>query len=112
MTARYIQRGEAMDYTPDHDIAAGEVVKIGQLVGVARLDIKAGEMGAISLVGVYQMKTANHEKIETGHVVYFDPMTRLCSSSMPDNPNAFIIGYAFEDCDGVLPGYVHVRLSN
>ena len=34
-----------MDYTPDHDITSGEVVKIGQLVGVAKLDIKAGERG-------------------------------------------------------------------
>lgn len=112
MTARYIQRGESMDYTPDHDIAAGEVVKIGQLVGVAKLDIKAGELGAIALVGVYQMKAANEMRIETGAPVFFDPKTKICSATMTGNPGAFIIGYAFhsDGCD--VPGYVCVRLSN
>ena len=112
MTARYIQRGESMDYTPDHDIAAGEVVKIGQLVGVAKLDIKAGEQGALALVGVYQMKAANEMRIETGAPVFFDPKTKMCSATMTGDPSAFIIGYAFQSDGCDVPGYVCVRLSN
>ena len=53
MKARYVQRGESIDYTPTADVAAGDVVQQGKLVGVAKLDMKAGELGALALCGVY-----------------------------------------------------------
>lgn len=37
MQARYIQRGESIDFLPDRDIAAGEIVIRNGLVGVARI---------------------------------------------------------------------------
>ncbi len=56
MNARYVQRGDAIDYTPIDDVAAGDVVILaGKLVGVAKLDIKAGELGALALSGVYEV---------------------------------------------------------
>ena len=48
MDARYVQRGDAIDHTPAADVAAGDVVVIGKIVGVAKLDIKAGELGALT----------------------------------------------------------------
>ena len=35
MKARYIQRGDSIDYTPAEAVAAGDIVKLGNLVGVA-----------------------------------------------------------------------------
>ena len=55
MKARYIQRGESIDYTPEADVAAGDIIKIGKIVGIAKLDIKAGELGALALTGVYEV---------------------------------------------------------
>ena len=55
MKARYVQRGESIDYIPEADVAAGDIIKIGNLVGVAKLDIKAGELGALALTGVYEV---------------------------------------------------------
>ena len=52
MNARYVQRGDSIDYIPESDVAAGDIVKVGSLVGVAKLDIKAGELGALAVVGV------------------------------------------------------------
>ena len=52
MKARYVQRGESIDFIPAFDVAAGDIVKVGSLVGVAKLDIKAGELGALALCGV------------------------------------------------------------
>ena len=57
MKARYIQRGESIDHTPEEDVAARDIVKLGGLVGVAKLDIKAGELGALAVVGVYELAT-------------------------------------------------------
>ena len=55
MNARYVQRGDSIDYIPEADVAAGDIVKVGSLVGVAKLDIKAGELGALAVVGVYEL---------------------------------------------------------
>ena len=58
MDARYVQRGDAIDHTPMADVAAGDMVVLGKLVGVAKLDIKAGELGALALTGVYEVAKA------------------------------------------------------
>ncbi|MDR1591110.1 MAG: DUF2190 family protein [Puniceicoccales bacterium] len=34
-----MQKGESIDHTPVADVAAGDVVVIGNIVGVAKLDI-------------------------------------------------------------------------
>ena len=74
MKARYVQRGESIDYIPEKPVSAGDIVKLGKLVGVAKLDIAVGELGALALVGVYE--------IETGGVVSVDPETgKACAAS-------------------------------
>ena len=75
MKARYVQRGDAIDYTPMEDVAAGDVVVLsGKLVGVAKLDIKAGELGALAVVGVYEIATGG-AAVAVGDVVSVDPAT-------------------------------------
>ena len=81
MKARYVQRGESIDFTPTADVAAGDIIKVGNLVGVAKLDIKAGELGALALCGVYEIAT-NGAAIEAGAVVFVDPATgKVCAES-------------------------------
>ena len=75
MDARYVQRGDAIDYTPTADVAAGDVVVLSnKLVGVAKLDIKAGELGALAVVGVYEIATGG-AVVALGDVVSVDPAT-------------------------------------
>ena len=91
MKARYIQRGESIDFTPDADVAAGDIVKIGGLVGVAKLDIKAGELGALALVGIYEIATSG-TAIAAGDVVSVDPATgKTCAA---DAAGAVKFGHA------------------
>jgi len=60
MDARYVQRGDAIDHTPVADVAAGDLIVLAEkLVGVAKLDIKAGELGALALTGVYETTKAS-----------------------------------------------------
>ena len=73
MNARYIQRGEAIDYTPAADVAAGDIVQLGGLVGIAKLDIKANTLGALALTGVYEIALKDGETVEAGDTIYFDP---------------------------------------
>lgn len=74
MKARYIQRGESIDFVPTADIAAGDIVKLGKLVGVAKLDIKTGELGALACVGVYEIPNGGLT-IAVGDIVSVDPAT-------------------------------------
>ena len=107
MKARYVQRGESIDYTPTADVAAGDIVKVGGLVGVAKLDIKAGELGALALCGVYEIAT-NGTAIEAGAVVFVDPATgRVCAESAA---GAVRFGHAVAAA-AAADALVHVRLE-
>ena len=107
MKARYVQRGESIDFIPASDVAAGDIVKVGSLVGVAKLDIKAGELGALALCGVYEIAT-NGTAIEAGAVVSVDPGTgKVCAA---DASGAVKFGHAVTKAEAA-DATVHVRLE-
>ena len=56
--ASYVQKGDVLDYTPAAAVAAGDVVVIGSLVGVAPVAIAANAMGSLSIDGVFSMPCA------------------------------------------------------
>jgi len=58
MTATFKQRGDAVDYIPGADTPAGTVVAQNDLVGITKLDIKAGDRGALALTGVFAVPKA------------------------------------------------------
>ena len=81
MKARYIQRGESIDYKPEADVAAGDIIKIGKIVGIAKLDIKAGELGVLAVIGVYEIDTGGIA-VNPGDLVSVDPATgKVCAES-------------------------------
>lgn len=49
MKAIFIYEGKSIDYVPAADVAAGDVVVIGDIVGVAQFDIPKGTLGAVAL---------------------------------------------------------------
>ena len=107
MKARYVQRGESIDFTPTSDVAAGDIVRLGSLVGVAKLDIKAGELGALALCGVYEIAT-NGSAIAVGAVVSVDPATgKVCAA---DAAGAVKFGHAVAAV-AATDALVHVRLE-
>ena len=89
MKAVYVQKGDDIDYTPGSDVGAGDVVVIGaNLLGIAKLDIKSGELGALSLKGVFDMpKTAGTgTAIANGAKVYWDATNKVVVAT--DNSGA------------------------
>ena len=73
-TARFIHDGNTIDYTPGADVSAGDVVVQGDLIGVAKLDIASGVLGALALAGVFDLPKAAGagEAIAAGAKVYWD----------------------------------------
>jgi len=72
--ATYIHKGSRIDHTPGADIAAGDVVVQGDLIGVASLDIKAGTLGALAVEGVFDFAKAAGvgTAIAAGVQIYWD----------------------------------------
>ena len=108
MDARYVQRGDAIDHTPAADIAAGDVVVIGKIVGVAKLDIKAGELGALALTGVYEVAKAAGTAFAAGAEVGWDAASKKAVAAGASGSAKF--GHAVADADAA-DGAVFVRLQ-
>ena len=108
MDARYVQRGDAIDHTPMTDVAAGDVVVLsGKLVGVAKLDIKAGELGALALTGVYEMTKAAGVAFALGSEVAWDRTNKKAVA--PGTSGSAKIGHAVA-LTGASDATVFVRL--
>ncbi len=87
MLAKYVQRGHEIDFTPETDVAAGDVVIIGDLAGIAKLDIKAGTLGALALVGFFDIPKATGEgtAIAAGTIVFWDATNKLVTATAGEN---------------------------
>lgn len=73
--AQFIQEGKSIDYTPQADVTAGDVVVVGDLVAVAKIDIAAGQLGALAIEGVFEVPkeaAAADKAIAFGTKVYWN----------------------------------------
>jgi predicted RecA/RadA family phage recombinase len=87
MNAKYVQRGDSIDYTPSGDVNAGDVVVIGpDLIGIAKLDIKAGKLGALALTGVFQVpkNTGEDTAFAAGMKVYWNTTDKVVTDDDSD----------------------------
>lgn len=96
--ATFRAEGHVMDYTPDADVSSGDIVEVGELVGVAKLDIASGEKGALALDGIFEL--ADAEIAETADSVSIGDEINLS--------NGHYFGVAVEDGAN---GTVRVRLQ-
>jgi predicted RecA/RadA family phage recombinase len=71
MQARFVHDGKAIDFFPEADTPAGTVIVQGSLVGITKADIGAGRLGAVHVVGVYDVEKSN-VAIPLGSKVYWD----------------------------------------
>ena len=91
-TAKFIQTGDSIDYTPGSAVTAGDVVVQEELVGVAKLDIAANKLGALAAVGVFDFpKTAGvGEAIAAGSKVYWDVADAVAKTDDETGANKLI----------------------
>lgn len=71
MKAKYVQRGDSVDFTPDADMAAGEIVRLGNLVGITKIPIPAGKLGSVSVTGVFDVEKPSGITFFIGESVYW-----------------------------------------
>ncbi|NIA17285.1 MAG: DUF2190 family protein [Planctomycetes bacterium] len=69
--AKFLQAGEAIDYTPATAKTAGEVVQTAGLAGICVAIIAASAKGAVQVKGIIEVKK-KQEAFELGNVVGWD----------------------------------------
>lgn len=91
--ATYIQKGDVIDYTPVAATPAGTVVAFGGGIGVTTADIKAGELGALALTGVFEFPKASGA-IDFGAAVYLTTGGKITASATGNTAAGYAVAAA------------------
>ena len=83
--ATFIQEGNAIDHTPAADVAVGDVVVVGDLVGVAKQAIKANTLGSLAVVGVFDLAKAAGVVFTAGQPLYWDDAANVATATATSN---------------------------
>lgn len=83
MAANYLQDGTVIDYAnAGAAIASGDVVIVGNRIGVALVDIAATTgTGAVSFYGVYELPAVNGAAFVQGETVLWDDSASMFDDS-------------------------------
>jgi predicted RecA/RadA family phage recombinase len=83
--ARFVQEGEAIDYTPGSAVAAGAIVVIGSVgIGVAQTAIAANVRGSLTVEGVIEHAKASGA-VTFGAKVYYDATNNVLTTTATSN---------------------------
>lgn len=83
----FVHDGGGVDHTPVADVAVGDVVVQGELVGIARRPIPANTTGTLAVVGVFDMPKAigASTAIAAGANVYWDNINKRATTTATGN---------------------------
>lgn len=84
MHARFIHDGKAIDFLSETAVPAGTVVVVEELVGITKLDLEAGRLGALHVVGVFDVVKGDGE-IALGKKVYWDDTAKQAVTTAGTN---------------------------
>lgn len=92
--AIYIREGNVVYKTNNTEatILYGDVVKLGTRIGIAASNISIGEVGSISVVGVYEIEAEKTEEFSIGDIVYLNE-----SGNITKTKGDTIAGWIIED---------------
>lgn len=85
MTTTFKQDGDVIQHTPSADVAAGQVVKIGNLLGVALVAIAANATGSVKLTGVFLAPKVAGAEIAKGQTLVWDVSANSGAGAFDDN---------------------------
>lgn len=98
MKAAYWQRGESLDYvnSTTKKIEVGDVLTLGNRIGVAGTDMEPGALGSVHVTGVYEFDKKDTTELTVGFAVYLtaDGITSSASEgSGDDTVNHVLAGF-------------------
>ena len=95
MATNYKFGGNVLNYAngSGSDLASGNIVSTGGLVGVALVDIANGESGSVAITGVFEVANGDSTAIPQGAELFYDSATGKVDGTNTSNKFA---GYAWE----------------
>jgi len=106
-TGTFLHDGDSIDYTPMADVAAGQVVVMTDLVGIAKQPIAANKLGSLAVTGVFELPKSTAAGITIGVLCYWDAANQRVSTVETGNT---YLGKCVKTADTTDPT-VQVRLS-
>lgn len=102
MARNYVQKGNVIDFTNNtgSDIASGDAVPCGSLLGVAITDIADGETGSLNIEGVWELP-----KVEAAEMGQGDPLNWDLSAA------AFVSNAATPETGDLVGGCVAIAAA-
>ncbi|MCE9530358.1 MAG: DUF2190 family protein [Planctomycetes bacterium] len=105
--ATFVHDGDLIDYTPGADVAAGEVVVQGDLIGVTRSALAANLPGALAVRGVFDFAKNTGVAYTAGQILYWDDTNNVSTATASGNKQ---IGKVVRAA-GATDTTVRIRLS-
>lgn len=102
MATNRVQDGDVLVLTVTDAVSAGDVVIVGDLIGVAIDDIAAGESGPVAMTGVWNLPKAS-EALTQGAAVYWDAAAGNVTATATDNTAIGHVTAAAESTDSTCP---------
>lgn len=102
MKAKYVQKGDAVDFVPNVDLDAGEIVRLGNLIGITRLPVKAGTLGTLALAGVFDIEKPAGITFPQGNNVFWNGQAAH---------SGFLLGIAIQNASAESD-YVRILLNS
>lgn len=72
LTTTFKQQGNVIQYAPAADVSAGSVVKMGNTLGVALVDLVSGVPGSVAIDGVHKLPKVSGAVIKAGESLTWD----------------------------------------
>ena len=72
MATNYEQPGNVITYTATADKTSGQVVRVGNILGVCLTDIANGETGSVQITGVFNVPKVSGAVIAAGESLTWD----------------------------------------
>ena len=93
MTTKYVMSGDVIDYPAGSAVSSGQILLIGNRIGVALTAIAAGAVGAVRVQGVFTVAKLSTDVVAQGDLLYWDAgNTRLTTTASTHK----LAGYAFK----------------
>jgi len=96
--------GRQIDYTPGSEVAAGDVIVIGDLVAVATADIAANTLGVVDIEGVFTFPkaTTSTSALSAGTLVYWNASGQVVTTTQSSNKTAGYVVAAASASDATV----------
>lgn len=94
--SRRVSDGLTIDYVPTSDLAAGDVVQIGDLIAITSRPAKANVPVALDVTGLYEIDKDN-SSVSAGAILYWDNTNKKATTTATGNKRLGLAAAAAPD---------------